>query len=125
MKEKKIPVCKCGENSQECSKCGEGFMQRTLNGQVPHFKTIEIPLRRVPVCKCKLELAECDKCKSGYLQATQRGEVPLFILVEVSEDMTALNTKETEPDQTKKTGDTGLCFKAVGLCSMVFMFCCG
>lgn len=117
MKEKRVPVCKCGEPNQECSKCGEGFMQRTMNGQVPHFQTIEIPLRRVPVCGCKLELAECDKCNAGYLQVTQRGEVPQFILVEVS-DGAATAPVNTDPPQEKpkvEEQSPGVCFKAVGL----------
>ena len=57
-------------------------MQRALEGLVPHFKSVEIKLRKVPCCKCQKQVDTCGDCKEGYLERTMGGEVPHFMFVE-------------------------------------------
>ena len=82
VKVRKTPVCACGGALPECSKCGEGYLQRTLEGLVPHFKEVEVKLRKVPCCKCQKQHANCSGCKEGYLERTMAGEVPHFMFLE-------------------------------------------
>lgn len=96
---KRVPVCACGETRASCDQCHKGYLDETLAGREPQFKTVEIPTKRVPVCECGEPRAECATCGKGYVQRTLRGEVPKFKTVPA--DSTVVASKA--PGQTSSS----------------------
>ena len=81
-----MAVCACGLERERCAKCGQGFLEKTLRGEVPLFKQLEVSVRKAPVCACGLENAECSACGKGFLTVTKAGLVPTFREFEIVED---------------------------------------
>ena len=82
-KTKQVPCCGCQLPRDKCETCHEGYLERTLQGLIPHFRTVEVATKQVPVCSCQKELAECSDCGQGFMQRTMQGEVPFFKTVEI------------------------------------------
>jgi len=38
---KRVPICACGDETAECSKCNQGYLTMTMQGLNPKFKEIE------------------------------------------------------------------------------------
>lgn len=100
MKEKKVPVCGCGEQRDTCGTCKAGYLEMTLQGRPCHFKTIMVRVRRAPVCGCGLERAECGDCNKGYLTVTTSGLTPEFRDFELNDGDDPKSGKGEKGDET-------------------------
>ena len=75
---KKVPVCDCNEERQECTTCNRGFLTVTLLGQQPKFKEIPVRTYTVAVCQCGEHKDKCEVCNSGFLDRALQGLPPHF-----------------------------------------------
>ena len=111
-----VPVCKCGDSKENCATCGEGYLEVTLKGEIPHFKEEKVEVKKIPVCDCGEEMEECSTCHRGYLEAAKAGLIPKFKEVEVSDskDKPKAEDKQAPGKEEEKEATTGL-MKLVGL----------
>ena len=102
---RKVPVCKCGDSNATCPTCGEGYLEITLKGQIPHFKEEKVETKKVPVCDCGEEKQECSTCERGYLQAAMAGLIPKFKEVEVKGSQDTPKAKDDDKEKTEAKGE--------------------
>ena len=78
---KKVPVCGCCEERQNCDVCKEGFLDMVLADLPPHFalRTPKDVVKRSPVCKCGESKETCSTCSEGYVEIVmKKGIAPHF-----------------------------------------------
>lgn len=67
---KKVPVCECGEEKEECSTCNLGYLQAAKAGLVPKFKEVELDHTKVHEGKDKeaRETKESKETSTGLIK---------------------------------------------------------